>query len=100
MKDMYQEKGSEIHTVNIYYVVYAIIICKIHAAQFKVHIRPSGKIALQNAANPDSWLGIFEGRTLGSVSHFGESSETLYPNFTGKWRTLFGVLSQRNWYTH
>ena len=47
------------------------VICfsgqKFSSAQFVDQIRPSGKIALQNA-DPDNWLGEFEGRALGKMS--------------------------------
>lgn len=45
---------------------FSVCIC---IAQFIVHVRSPGKIALQNVAHADNWLGIYEGRALGSVSH-------------------------------
>ena len=41
----------------------------LYTAQFIVHIRRFGVIALQNVANRDCWLSILEGSTLGTVSH-------------------------------
>ena len=40
----------------------------LYTAQFIVHIRRPGVIALQNVANTDCWLSILEGKTLGTVS--------------------------------
>ncbi len=37
-------------------------------AQFKVHVRRPGVVALQNMHNEDHWLAVFQGKTVGTVS--------------------------------
>ena len=36
-------------------------------AQFRVHVRRPGVVALQNVHTPDNWLAIFQGNTIGTV---------------------------------
>ena len=36
-------------------------------AQFRVHVRRPGVVALQNVRNPNNWLAIFQGQTIGTV---------------------------------
>jgi hypothetical protein len=35
-------------------------------SEFRVHVWSSGKVALQNMSNPDNWLTVYGGKTLGS----------------------------------
>lgn len=39
------------------------------SAQFTVHVRRPGVIALQNVSDPTRWLAIYQGKTIGTVSH-------------------------------
>ena len=39
-------------------------------AQFTVHVRRPGVVALQNIKNPDQYLAIYEGATIGNVRPF------------------------------
>ena len=80
MMDRSREKESEIHTVKQPSMSMCTYIHDLNLAQFKVHIRQSGKVCLQNMANPDNWLTIFKGRTLGSVSHL-RNAQTISDGF-------------------
>ena len=39
-------------------------------AQFRVHVRRPGVVALQNVHDPNNWLAIFQGQTVGTVRIF------------------------------
>ncbi len=39
-------------------------------AQFKVHVRRPGVVALQSVHNPNNWLAINQGKTIGTVSDY------------------------------
>ena len=44
------------------------ISMSVSLAQFVVHVRRPGVIALQNVADKNRWLAICEGKTTGTVS--------------------------------
>ncbi len=45
-------------------------------AQFRVHVKRPGVVSLQNVKNPDYWLAVFQGKTVGTVINVYEN-ETL-----------------------
>ena len=36
-------------------------------AQFRVHVRRPGVVALQNVRNAENWLAVYQGKTIGTV---------------------------------
>ena len=49
------------------------------SAQFTVHVRRPGVIALQNVADPERWIAIYQGKTIGMVSHMMSSVPMTIP---------------------
>ena len=39
-------------------------------AQFRVHVRRPGVVALQNVHTPENWLAINQGKTVGTVRDY------------------------------
>ena len=52
-----------------YYLKYIIRYFSLSLAQFTVHVRRPGVIALQNVHDSNRWLAILDGKLIGTVSN-------------------------------
>ena len=64
--------GHGTHGIHEFLSPFVILIMYIYnmyktAAQWKVHVRRPGVIALQNVHTSENWLAIRDGKTIGNV---------------------------------